>query len=912
MADPYNYSVEILDGSVPPAHSLPSPSGGSRPRGRKDGPMEEQGHPAPEPADASALRRSARRLLDQFRHAPGPVRIEAVQLSARAQACGQPVTAAIAEHAAGLAASWRGDVAAGLGHLERGIELAADDPVEQATIRSALAYLLARNGSLTEALDVAGQALPLLAGPDLGRLLSVLGFIYGQLGDLPRARDHYDASVAALEAADDPDVLAGVLSNRGVFEWIHGGYEKAIASLTEALAINRGRGRVAEASATAHNLGLAHIAAGDVPLGLRLMEEASSSMDDRGFDRSVLLLDRCRVLVELGLAGEALNLGHEAARLLITADARLELSDLALILARAALALDNPDAAAGYARQALKAFVEQGRDQAAGVPRALLGLAQLMGDSSGSEQALLDLELEPRDVDPATALHLCVRLLDQHRLPEARQLAEITLRNLESNEGAGAAVQSGIARTVLASVAGEPRLALAAMNEGISAAEQNVALLGSIEMRALTLRQATRLGALGCQAGLNAGDAVAAFTAVERARMLVTLLRPPTPGTDQHVDELLAEIRRLEIEIAERPDASETAQLHHDRAQREQELRSRARQRSGRLGAPASAAPSLEELASRLGDRAVTSFAAIGGTLQAFVLRGDGQLHHRSLGPSAPIESIVEDMQRGLLAYALGRSSNMALRRLDRAKAALWATVLHPLESLLEDRDLVIVPGGGLDGVPWPLFERLLGRSITLSSGAFTWKAPTAAPPQRPLIAAGPGLEHADLEAAAVAGVYRHQHPSLLGAGEATVEKLMTGLAGADLLHLCAHGRFRADNPMLSHLQVSDGPLYVYDLDHAPTVPPLMVFSACEVGLGVVAPEGSLVGIAAALTGRGCERIVASAVPVRDDETAELMLQLHHALLAGVPVETALAQAQATLMGHGALSVAGFAVLAVA
>jgi len=850
----------------------------------------------------------ARTLLDQFRHDPLRVLVEATQLSALAQASGQPVAAAIAEHAAGLAAAWRGDVAGGLAHLERGIELAKHDPVEQAVVRSGLAYLLARSGNLAEALDAALAAEPALEGPNLGRLLSVMGFIYGQLGDLDQARRTYEASVATLETAEDPDVLAGVLANRGIFEWIHGGYQTAIASLTRALAINRQRGRVAEASATAHNLGLAHIAAGDVPLGLRLMEEASSWMDERGFDRSVLLLDRCRVLVDLGLAAEALNLGHEAARLLINAEARLDLSDLALILGRAALALDDTEAAMGYAEQALKAFTEQGRDQAAGSPRALLHVARLLAGDGGGVEELIG--IESSDVDPATALHVCLRLLDADRTVEAHNLAQLTLEGLETNEGAIGIVQAATARTILASVAGQPRRALEAMNEGFAAAEANAALLGSIEMRALTLRQATRLGALGCQAGLNAGDSSAAFAAVERARMLVTQLRPPSPGTDPRVDQLLAEIRRLEAEIAASPDAVDTAHLHHDRAERERDLRALTRQSASHGERPAAAAPSLQELSARLGERAVVSFATSRGTLQAFVLGGDGILHHRELGASAAIESMVEDLQHGLLAYSMGRSTNMAVRRLERAKAALGAAVFEPLGSLIDHGELVIVPGGGLDGLPWPLFEQLRGRSITLASGAFTWKAPTAAVPSHPLVAAGPGLEHAELEAAAVASLY--PHATVLGVGAATVPTVLAGLADADVLHLCAHGRFRADNPMLSHLQVADGPLYLYDLNHAPTVPSLMIFSACEVGLGVVAPEGSLVGIAAALTGRGCQRIVASAVPVRDDETAELMQRLHRSLLRGVSVEAALAEGQAELIVNGALSVAGFAVLAVA
>jgi hypothetical protein len=288
----------------------------------------------------------------------------------------------------------------------------------------------------------------------------------------------------------------------------------------------------------------------------------------------------------------------------------------------------------------------------------------------------------------------------------------------------------------------------------------------------------------------------------------------------------------------------------------------------------------------------------------------DGVLHHRQLGSSKAIEPMVEDMQHGLLAHALRRSTNMAVRRLDRAKAALEATVLQPLQPLFGDDELVIVPGGGLDGVPWPLLDRFLGRAVTLVSGALTWRPPTPGIPTSPLIAAGPGLEHAKLEAEAVAALYPARH--VLPVAEATVPSILSGLERADVLHLCAHGRFRADNPMLSHLQVSDGPLYLYDLNHAPTLPRLMIFSACEVGLGVVAPEGSLVGIAAALTARGCERIVASAVPVRDDETSVLMQRLHASLLRGMPVDAALAQAQAAMISDGALSVAGFAVLAVA
>ncbi|MFC7503177.1 CHAT domain-containing protein, partial [Nocardioides sp. GCM10030258] len=94
----------------------------------------------------------------------------------------------------------------------------------------------------------------------------------------------------------------------------------------------------------------------------------------------------------------------------------------------------------------------------------------------------------------------------------------------------------------------------------------------------------------------------------------------------------------------------------------------------------------------------------------------------------------------------------------------------------------------------------------------------------------------------------------------------------ADLVHLAAHGRFRADSPLFSALDLADGPLTVHDLERLQRAPYRVVLSACE--SGVLAPVGAeeLLGLAAALFSLGTAGLVSSVAEVNDTATADLMV----------------------------------------
>ncbi|WP_344140608.1 CHAT domain-containing protein, partial [Luedemannella flava] len=133
----------------------------------------------------------------------------------------------------------------------------------------------------------------------------------------------------------------------------------------------------------------------------------------------------------------------------------------------------------------------------------------------------------------------------------------------------------------------------------------------------------------------------------------------------------------------------------------------------------------------------------------------------------------------------------------------------------------------------------------------------------------------------------------VLAGPRARVPDVLAGLDGAATAHVAAHGTFRADNPLFSHLSLADGPLTVHDLLPLRRPPGLLVLSACDSGVSTVHEGDELMGFAAAMLGLGTRTIIASVGPVDDEATRALMVDLHRRLARAVAPAQALAEAQA-------------------
>jgi CHAT domain-containing protein len=144
------------------------------------------------------------------------------------------------------------------------------------------------------------------------------------------------------------------------------------------------------------------------------------------------------------------------------------------------------------------------------------------------------------------------------------------------------------------------------------------------------------------------------------------------------------------------------------------------------------------------------------------------------------------------------------------------------------------------------------------------------------VLVAGPGLATGGAEVPLVA--VEHPEAVVLRDGSATVEGCLTAMDGAALVHVAAHGRFRADNPMFSALELDDGPLTVHDFERLRRAPHRFVLSACDSGVLVPVGANELLGLATALMSMGTAGILSSVAPVNDQATADLMVDVHRGL----------------------------------
>jgi CHAT domain-containing protein len=173
------------------------------------------------------------------------------------------------------------------------------------------------------------------------------------------------------------------------------------------------------------------------------------------------------------------------------------------------------------------------------------------------------------------------------------------------------------------------------------------------------------------------------------------------------------------------------------------------------------------------------------------------------------------------------------------------------------------------------------------------------------LLAAGPGLPAAQYEVASIAA--RDPAAKAFLGADATVPAVLAALDGADLAHIAAHGLLRTDNPLLSALELVDGPLTVYDLERLGRAPATVILPACQSGVSAVRAGDEILGLVSALLTLGTRTVIATVTPVSDVDTAPLMLALHEQLRRGAAPAEAMTSARATAGRDGDGSVAAAA-----
>jgi hypothetical protein len=344
----------------------------------------------------------------------------------------------------------------------------------------------------------------------------------------------------------------------------------------------------------------------------------------------------------------------------------------------------------------------------------------------------------------------------------------------------------------------------------------------------------------------------------------------------------------------------------------EEAIRHRSRFAAGDF-AQAPRFPGPGELREAVGDRVLIEYVEHGGRLYVVVVTRK-RISLRCLSTAAEVATEHATLQFALSRLVLHRSSQTSLEAaaliLERSRARLSGLLAGTLHRDLDGRDLVIVPTGELHALPWALPTWCRSRTITVSPSASLWysrectQAPEFSNPgageAQVVLVAGPRVVQAVDEINRISSAF-YPRARVLKGRAATVRAVARAFEHRRLVHVAAHGTFRADNPQFSSLELADGPLTVYDLERMERPPEWMVLSACDAGRSEVQPGDELMGTSAALLSLGTRAIVARATPVPSDGVTPIMLALHAGLVRGHGLARALATAQEGALPEGLL-----------
>jgi len=823
-------------------------------------------------------------------------------------------------HLRGVAATSDGRPAAGARHLRKGLALLGwhDRTAWAGSTRDALvarllislAYAEAELGHTRYGFDLLDTAEHLVDPGDRGVLLQQRALMLYRTGHYTEAMPYFDAAIPLLGAGRHVAVLCSTLLNRASVHLHAGRVRAARDDLRRCEQLARRDHLDMLAAKATHNRGYCDLLAGHVPDALSAFGAAEALYREHapGF-LPVLHAARARALLTAGLFTEAGRNLDEVIRTSRRQRLTQEQAEAELLRAQAALRAGDHAVAGVWARRAERRF--RRRSNAAWAEMA--ALARL--------RAELPFARRPAAF-AVRAVKVAVGLRAVQLLPDAEMADLVGVRALVAGGHLERAVRLSaaiprtpppipielllmrrLARAELARALGDDRRAVTEIRAGLSTLHRHRSRLGSLDLQSGITVLGQELAAMGLDAAFQRGSPRAIFSWSERSRAQAFQIPPVHPPADPDVAEALAELRQLRHTMRTVPRDRGGAGEARARGRRA-ELERFIRERAWRVNGPgqtqrvAGLADVRDELAAA--GRTMVSFLVRAGRLQALLLDAGG-VRLTDLGEHAVVKEAaarlladLDVLATGGLPKAIDAVINASLRR---DLATVSEQVIRPMEAILVDKDLVLVPTLELSSIPWGLLPALRGRPVTVAASASAWagarraaRAGTA-PARRgsPLLVAGPGLEFAEVEIEEVARA--HPGSRALAGRLATVAATLSGLDGASIAHLAAHGHHERENVLFSCLDLVDGPLMAYDIEQLAVTPRQVTLSACDVGRADVRPGDEILGFAAALLYAGTESVVASVARVSHPGSVAVMTRYHRALAAGVEPARALADA---------------------
>ncbi|MGH3461523.1 MAG: CHAT domain-containing protein [Kribbellaceae bacterium] len=819
---------------------------------------------------------------------------------AREVLAGRPsaAEAAVAHQAAGVVLRDFGDIRRAVFELRAAYRHArkAADPDREADIAASLGVALVMAGHTEQGLAALDAAGPGRTGVLAGRILIRRVWVMWLLGRNAEALADAERAVELLSDTGDLVWEARALTHRAMVLHAMGAIDRADRDYARSEELFVTCGQQLEYADTRQERGAAAFARGDLPTALAHFDEAQRVVDDLGVLEPELFVNKCTVLLAAGLSHDALvEVNGALDRIEQQRGSTTRRAELLYSAGLAAHAAGELALAQRRTGDALRLFRRQQRPW--WTARAELALAQSRYADGDRTARLLQTgrrvstELDDLDAERAAEAHLLTGRLALARadVEDARHHLRTAAQARRGGLQAGGA--GWLAQATLCEGEGRSRAMLAACRQGLGSLEIYLRTLGATELRVLATAQGAELAAIALRHAVERKDARQVLEWSERWRATVLAIPPVRPQAD---DELVADLAALRT-LTRRLDSGDNGQhrgsgpLHRERRRLESAVRRRVLRTPGTAGGRAQPFRSAE-LLGQLGDEVMIELADVDGDLYAVVAR-DGRVQLQRVGPTAAATHSLSHALFALRREATGRGTHRL--DLDSIGARLETDLLGDSVRFLGSGPVVIVPTGRLHAVPWSLLPSLRERPTSVTPSAAAWlRARSAVRPAdaRVVLVGGPHLSTGAEEVSRLA----QQYPDavVLAHGRATADAVLAAMDGAWLVHVAAHGTFRADSPLFSALELDDGPLTVYDLERLGRAPHRVVLSSCSSGVGGPSGADELLGLVSALVALGSAGVVASVVPVNDPATLPFMLGLHRHLRDGSSLAEALMRAR--------------------
>ena len=807
--------------------------------------------------------------------------------------------AAVAHQAAGVVLRDFGDIREAIEEFKNARRFArtAGNLDQESDVLASLGIAWVLAGQPRRGLSALDSVLQRTSGVPAGKILIRRISALYILGRNAEALRDAQAAVDLLSGAGDLVWEARALVWRAAVYFAVGDIEQADQDYARAETLYAECGQQLEYADAVQERGKAAHARGDLPTALAYLDNAHSLFDQLGVFAAELFVDKCTVLLAAGLARDALG-EVDAAVATIEREhgSATRRAELLYSSALAAAATGDLSLAQNRSAEALHLFRRQQRPWWAARAELTLLLSRFAGGESRPAPLLqaarrVTARLDELDATRAVDAHLLTGRLALARGRRDEAVAHLRSAAAARHRGQLRTRSAGwLAQATWCEAEGRWRGMLAACDRGLALLDLHLRTLGATELRTLATAQGAELAGMVLRHAVRRRDARLFLEWSERWRGTVLRVSPVRPPPDSDLVTELAALRQVAARLDSAPDSRTAApSLQRERRRLEAAVRQRV------LHTPGTATGNAEpfvtaDLLEQLGDTDLLELTDVDGQLYAVVVTGR-RLHLEHVGPT---QAAIQSLNHAL--FALRREgSGRGTYRLDLAPIGLRleANLLGESVRLLRGGPLVVVPTGRLHAVPWGLMPSLRERATTVAPSASAWlraRRATQPPEHRVVLVGGPRLITGDAEVRDLAT--RYPDAVVLAHGDASVERVMAAMDGAWLVHIAAHGTFRADSPLFSAIELDDGPLTVYDLERLRQAPYRVVLSSCNSGVGVAVGADELLGLVSALISLGSAGVVASVVPVNDPATVPLMLALHDHLRGGSGLAEALTLAR--------------------